>query len=195
MDSCHRRAVNVNRKSEAEQHPYDEGKGAAIQQYSRPRQEYPQHPYSDQYSQQQYSRGWYSDAWSERANRWYSDARDQDTGARSSVDVDQRAAPKRPAPTPVADIQSEQRPAPKAIPPRSKAPPPLLREQGTPSDVPQRVRPTTSCAGEGARLEFPAPPRFAPMEPELPDWALTNPFRTPRIGLLMDMPLVANHLL
>eukprot|EP00971_Amphidinium_carterae_P005932 116972-Amphidinium_carterae.2 len=166
-----RRPVNRGR-AEADRPPYDEGRGAAIERYSKPKQEYSQ----PAYSQQQYSKGWYSDAWSERSNRWYHDAPDQDSGARSKTFSAMSAQPRRL----LHRCQTRHH-----LPLTTEQGVSRVLQQTYPTD-PQQTYPTVCVHPRHVLVRC---------KPELPDWALTNPCRTPRIGLLMDMSLVANHLL
>eukprot|EP00971_Amphidinium_carterae_P272677 5411696-Amphidinium_carterae.1 len=54
-------------------------------------------------------------------------------------------------------------------------------------------RPTSSTAGEGARLNFPTPPKFYPLP--LPYWAMHHPFEILHLKLQVEMAFIAHHLL
>eukprot|EP00971_Amphidinium_carterae_P330428 6463456-Amphidinium_carterae.1 len=135
---------------------------------------------------------WYSSGWknwsSDKSTSWHetqgeSEQRQysENSTARGS---DWRPTPvPKPAPKRAAPAVTDERPVP---PPQGYGAAGTLRTPRTPTPTPEEMR--------GTRMDYPQAPVYQPLPSELPKWAMENPHVTPRLKLVAEMGLIANHL-
>eukprot|EP00971_Amphidinium_carterae_P120929 2395436-Amphidinium_carterae.1 len=179
-----------------------EGKGQELQRYSR-RSPTPTPSHDDRWTKS----GWQD--WSTN-NSWKETQGESEQRQYAAVSTS-RGSDWRPTPVPKPAPST---PTPHGVTPKRAAAAPLVDErpvqrakappsgygrregthgtQGTPS-TPNRP-PSAVDPALGTRMDYPHAPIYEPMSLEIPQWAMEDSHVTPRLKLVVEMALIANHL-